>query len=378
MHIEPTHIEQSGPGVDLANFPQGLSIRMSDPVKDFQYARNAVTLVYDLSAHERVRLAFEAREFGDEPHAPPPEPFGDDVDFDGVAVSTDGMDWHEVQNLRHLRSDRFAAHDLDLDAAMAGWGLSYGSQFRVRFCQVDNNPAPMDGIFLHRIELTAEFTELVFHLPMDDRSDSPLVRDAAEGRDQTFLDPGGDASTAAHATAGPVGGALAFDGVDDRIVVDLQQGLGNVFGAGNDFTLAFWWKAPTIEFSNLYDYVLTGPVTFSYLTNGKYGSVNAIRFLYRRPVDDTVVSTWYDHSNDGLWHHYAVVRQGQTVRLWRDGASDFADIHANNAGSFACDQMILVGHPDPEFFAPGAMDDFRLYGRPLTEGEIQKLCELGS
>ena len=53
---------------------EGLSIQMSDPVKDFEYARNAVTLTFDLYGRGGVRLAFEAMEFGDEPHAPPPGP----------------------------------------------------------------------------------------------------------------------------------------------------------------------------------------------------------------------------------------------------------------------------------------------------------------
>jgi len=55
--------------------------------------------------------------------------------------------------------------------------------------------------------------------------------------------------------------------------------------------------------------------------------------------------------------------------------SDFSDTHANNAGSFSTNQMILVGHTRG-FFAPGAMDDFRVYDRALTEEEIQKLFNM--
>ena len=73
-----------------------------------------------------------------------------------MAISADGVTWYEIQDLRNLRSDKFTAFDIDLDAAIAQWGLSYTSEFRIRFCQYDNNPAPMDGIFLHAIELTSE------------------------------------------------------------------------------------------------------------------------------------------------------------------------------------------------------------------------------
>ena len=375
MNILPLEVTTAGPGIDLSNLPGGVSVKMADPVKDFKYARNAVTLVYDLSEYENVRLAFAAQEYGDEPHAPPPNPFGDDADFDGVAISADGVAWYEVQDLRHLRSGRFTPFDIDLDAAIAPLGMSYGSQFRIRFCQYDNNPAPMDGIFLHGIELTAELSAPIFHLPMDDSAADPVVQDVAAGqRHQSFLDPGGNPNTDAHAVAGVVGGALQFDGVDDRIVVDLQTGLGDYFAAGCNFTLAFWWKAPTIEFSNLYDYMMTGPLTFEYRTAN-----NSIRFLYYRPVDNVVRTKSYDHSNDGLWHHYAVVREGTTVRLWRDGASDFSNTHENNAGSFTVEQMVLAATIHPQnYAAPGCMDDFRLYSRALTEEEIKGLYNMRS
>lgn len=156
MSIEPLTITQDGPGIDLTNLSGSISIKMADPVKDFKYARNTVTLLYDLSGYVNVRLAFEAKEFGDEPHAPPSNPFTGDADFDGVAISADGVTWYEIQDLRNLASDKFTAFDIDLDAAIATWGLSYNSEFRIRFCQYDNNPAPMDGIFLYNIELTGE------------------------------------------------------------------------------------------------------------------------------------------------------------------------------------------------------------------------------
>jgi hypothetical protein len=382
MKIVPTQIESDGPGIDLSNLADGLSIRMADPVEDFKYARNAVTLTCDLSGLSQVRLAFEAMEFGDEPHAPPPNPFTGDANFDGVAISEDGVTWYEIQDLRHLRSDRFTAYDIDLDAAVAQWGLSYNSAFQIRFCQYDNNPAPMDGIFLHKIELTGEQSAVgvpVFHLPMDDNAANPTVRDTAEdGRDQVFLDPSGDPNTAAHSVPGPNGAsALAFDGVDDRIVVDLQTGLGDCLAAGCDFTLVFRWKAPQTEFTELYDYVFTGPFYFNHVQNGSGGTVNAIRFSCRRPVDDTYLEQTYNNANDDLWHHYAVVREGTTLSLWRDGVSGFSDTHANCAGSFTTGQMILVGNEYGNT-AAGAMADLRLYDRALSEEEVQALSQGGA
>jgi len=156
MSIEPITITQDGPGIDLKNFSGSISIKMSDPVEDLKYARNAVTLIYNLSGAAAIWLSFEAKEYGDEPHAPPSNPFTGDADFDGVAISADGVTSYEIQDLRNLQSDKFTAFDIDLDAAIATCGLVYNDQFRIRFCQYGNNPAPMDGIFLYKIEVSSD------------------------------------------------------------------------------------------------------------------------------------------------------------------------------------------------------------------------------
>ena len=164
MNIPPVSIDESGPGIDLTNQAEGVSIQMSDPVTDFEYARNAVTLTFDLSIAVTAVLSFEAMEYGDEPHAPPASPFGDGVNFDGVAISVDGVAWYEIQDLRNLRSDKFTGYTLDLNVIVAGLGLAFTEAFRIRFCQYDNNPAPKDGIFVRDIVVSGDLYPAIFHL----------------------------------------------------------------------------------------------------------------------------------------------------------------------------------------------------------------------
>ena len=381
MRIEPTHIEQIGPGIDLSNLPDGLSLRMADPVEDFEYARNAVTLTFDLSLYERARLAFEAKEFGDEPHAPPPGPFGDEVAFDGVAISADGDAWYEIQDLRSLRSDRFTAYDLDLDAAVAAHGLAYGPEFRVRFCQVDNNPAPMDGISLHGIALTAALAP-VFHLKMDDNAADPTVRDAAPGqRDQTFLDPTGNPNTDAHAIAGAVGGALEFDGVDDTI--DLGQTLDPGLGPGQDWTIAFWWRFtegvwPTgdknvLKIEGIDKHVRVWYHYFdSQTSNGvtiqiRYGDTNYMeQRLYEK-----------DGAIGPGWQHFAITLEGNRHKIFANSVlvkNVTNDLY--QCGHAGGNTYLGWGGWVGGQYGEGAMDDFRAYDRALTEMEVSALYEL--
>jgi len=377
MKIEPTNIEQSGPGIDLTNLAEGVSVRMADPVKDFKYARNAVTLTYDLSAHVNVRLSFAAKEFGDEPHAPPAGPFGDDADFDGVAVSADGVAWYEVQDLRHLRSDRFTTYDLDLDTAVAALGLSYGSEFWVRFCQYDNNPAPMDGIFLHGIELTADLRAPVFHLPMTDNAANTIVLDVSEGgQDQVFIDPSSDPNTAAHSVPGPNGTtALAFDGVDDRIDFGTTL-LGDIVGEGCNFTLTFWYKSADPGAVSKFFFRRAATNSEPYLKN----YIISNRLYWSIGLGDSSVSL---SSATGMlndqWHHIVCRRQGEILSLWIDGTVQDTKTDPGYSmnlfpGAWSPSAIgIVYGAGQSDW--PFAMADLRAYDRALGDAEIVALSE---
>ena len=378
MRIEPTQITQAGPGIDLSNLPEGLSVKMSDPVKDLAYARNAVTLVFDFSAYEQVRLTFQAKESGDEPHAPPPGPFGDDVAFDGVAISTDGTAWYEVRGLRDLSSKDFLAIEVDLDEAIAEAGLFYGPQFKIRFCQYDNMPRLMDGIAIHSIELTGEplavDPSLVLHLAMDDRAPNPIVRDRTRNHHQTFLDPGGNPDTEVHSTAGAIGMALAFDGVDDYLRLTPQSHK-PYLAENHDFSIAFWWKAdgpdPARSLQLLGNYSAAANEESCFLCWTWGDSLN-FRIDEYWPGGSRSVSQGFGNGTDGAWHHYALVRQGETIRFHQDGGLSSADTNAYNTVGLAPDsQNITLGMAAAGgAHSPGSFDDFRVYDRALSAEEV--------
>lgn len=380
MKIMPIQITTSGPGVDLSNLPDGLSVKMADPVKDFNYARNNVTLTCDLSQLSQVRLTFEAMELGDEPHEPPSSPFSGDVNFDGVAISEDGVEWYEIQDLRHLRSDRFTTFDIDLDAAISQRGLSYNSDFKIRFCQYDNNPAPMDGIFLHRIELTGEEVGApVFHLPMDDHADSSTVRDIAAGaQDQVFIDPSGDPNTAAHSVPGPNGEtALSFDGVDDRIDFGLTL-LSDIVAADCDFTISFKLRnesgppqPETKAFFARCGYTLSQAHIRVY--------VGSERLYWRVGWGDNGYVNLLSQTGilNGQWRTVAFRREGQTLSLWIDGLAQDTRTDPNYTGSFYSSawQPWAIGqlYQSTQSDWPFEMANFRTYIRALSDEEMAEL-----
>lgn len=139
--------------VSTANLPHGGTRHLvMDAITDGTYARNEATLRLDLAGRSDLRLTFWAKGFNEEPNGPPTSPFTDGADFDGVAISADGVTWYEIQPLRSLSAD-WQKYTVDLDAALAARGLTYNSDFRIRFNQYDNFAVPTDGIAIDDIAI---------------------------------------------------------------------------------------------------------------------------------------------------------------------------------------------------------------------------------
>ena len=128
-------------------------------------SRNELTLGLDLGGYTNVVLKFWARSFGDEADGPPTRPFQVGADFDGVAISEDGVTWYEVQSLRDI-PPVYTEFTVDLDAAVAEFGLRYTSTFQIRFNHVDDFAVPFDGIALDDISVTGNpATRLLVSIP---------------------------------------------------------------------------------------------------------------------------------------------------------------------------------------------------------------------
>lgn len=135
------------------NTPRGRGHLTMDNTGNGVNSRNEVTLGIDLAGYSNVVLRFWAKQFGDEPDGPPPAPFIGGADFDGVAISADGTQWYEVQSLRGLPGN-YSEFRVDLDDAIARFGLSYNEHFRIRFNEFDNFSIPIDGIAIDDVRIT--------------------------------------------------------------------------------------------------------------------------------------------------------------------------------------------------------------------------------
>jgi Fungalysin metallopeptidase (M36)/Viral BACON domain/Fungalysin/Thermolysin Propeptide Motif len=181
--------------VTTANGPRnGARHLTEDSTTDGTYARNEATLSLNLTGQSDLVLRFWVKMFNDEPESPPTTPIVNGADFDGVAISTDGTNWYEVQPLRSLTND-WQQISVDLDAAIAAHGLTYGPNFKIRFNHYDNFAIPTDGFAFDdvmvakatnrrlQISLTAAATEgsaaLTGTMTVTPKPDTPLQVDLA-------------------------------------------------------------------------------------------------------------------------------------------------------------------------------------------------------
>lgn len=129
-------------------------------------ARTELTLPLDLAGYSGVSLSFWTKRFDSTDDGPPASPFAGGADFDGVAMSADGINWYEIQALRTMTTGTWTQFTVNLDAAAAARGLTYNSNFRIRFNQYGNDYVPYDGIAIDDVAVTGNPTNrLAMSLP---------------------------------------------------------------------------------------------------------------------------------------------------------------------------------------------------------------------
>lgn len=129
---------------------------LDDSVSDALYSTAAATLRFDLTHKKNVILSFNAKSLGNEPDYPAFfSVHGNPENFDGVSVSMDsGETWQVVEWLVEVGPD-WETFSVRLDDYTGREG-AFGKDVRIRFSEYDNAPAPLDGIAIDDVLITAE------------------------------------------------------------------------------------------------------------------------------------------------------------------------------------------------------------------------------
>ena len=181
---------------------------------------------------------------------------------------------------------------------------------------------------------------------------------------------------------GPVGmgKALRFDGLNDY--VDLP--IGTLLSTSSSMTIATFANMAdsTSSWQRIFDFG-TGSTNYMFLTP-RQGTTGTMRFAIRTTVVSEQQATALTTLPFG-WHHVAVVIDSAATqfRLYVDGS-----LVATGPGTLSAGASMLLPKDlgltnqnwlgrsqfTADGFYNGSLDDFRIYGRALSEGEIRYLA----
>ena len=158
-------------------------------------------------------------------------------------------------------------------------------------------------------------------------------------------------------SSGYIGGAFEFDGVDDWITADYN-------GVSNNFVISGWIKASSNGVSQA--------------ISSKYSS-----YIMKLDSSDCLVCTFYNATTNeahtatttetipiNTWKHVVCVNDGTNIKAYIDGVLDattsFYGVQRLEA------YIIKIGQYANVWYWNGAIDEFRIYKRALTEEEIRR------
>ena len=174
---------------------------------------------------------------------------------------------------------------------------------------------------------------------------------------------------------GVVNKAFLLDGVNDVVVVPASTDL----DLTGDMTLELWVKQTGFNPENMV--VCKGaqnePVVFSMYFSG------ATFNCAFQDTNEAIIELGGPSFEDGRWHHYAYVRQGNQHIIYADGFDfgwrTFTSLPASSAGlPLTIGAQYNKQNDNYGDFFGGSIDEIGVYNRALSETEIQSISNAGS
>jgi len=168
-----------------------------------------------------------------------------------------------------------------------------------------------------------------------------------------------------------VGKALSFDGTDDYATLPI----GNLMSTLSDTTIAMWanYSGSGGAWQRMFDF---GSGTSSYLFLTPNMASNQMRVALRTATVGEQIIT--DGALPTGWHHVAVTIDSvtMTMKLYVDGnlkASGTTRLLPKDMG-VTTQNWLAKSQYSADAYYKGALDDFRIYNKALSKGEVMYLA----
>ncbi|MCH5373635.1 MAG: FG-GAP-like repeat-containing protein, partial [Planctomycetes bacterium] len=172
-------------------------------------------------------------------------------------------------------------------------------------------------------------------------------------------------------TTGVSGGALDFDGIDDRV------SLGALDVAANAISINAWVRSDNLRNCSEGDCRIVSKATDVQAADHYWmlSTVDDGALRFRLKTDDDTSTIAGGRVSNGVWTHVVATYDGATMRLYQDGV---AVASAPKAGWLTPGPEVEVwigDNPPSQGSRPwdGAIDDVRIYDRALSDAEVEQL-----
>lgn len=179
----------------------------------------------------------------------------------------------------------------------------------------------------------------------------------------TNMNTGIDNGTSGWTTSGKFGGAIKFEGANDWVEIADSSEL----NITDSITISAWVK--TAESKGYHNIVekkdgwndIAGYAFFLYN--------DGLRFRYGNGTGFCEISQTSIGSNDGAWHHVAVIRNSSNEILYFDGSSVLNEASCDMFASFGTSLGISKAGSNIDDFN-GTIDEVKIWNRALSASEI--------
>ncbi len=232
------------------------------------------------------------------------------------------------------------------------------------------DPTNSAKLFIATPDPRTQENGLVLYIPFDGTAIQGLY---ATATDLSGYGNNGTITNGAFGTAGVIGQALSFDGVNDYV----NCGSGASLDITSVMTISLWFK-PTRQPTNDSNSMILvskghwseGGYSFWYYYSESYGSM---RFITHQAAGYTNIMRALPSSIVNSWTHFVVTFSGGVATLYLNGSQLGATATLSNADPVPT-RAVLIGknYLDAHYFSDGLIDEVRIYNRALSAEEVKE------
>ncbi len=198
----------------------------------------------------------------------------------------------------------------------------------------------------------------------------------SEGDGSDFVGDDDGTLNGATFTAGKVGQAFLFDGVDDRVSIPDSADQ----NPGTNFTVEAWINPSSSGHGRPIAQKRPGNLggyTFE-TTHAPYAPNDGLQFVVSIGGSQHFLQTPEGVLTNNAWQHVAATYDGIALRIYVDGVEEASAPASGaidtNTAPVVIGQNVVI----PSFVWDGAIDEVSFYSRALTQAEIQTIVDAGS